>query len=186
MENRYLDEWIIQAEEVPAKVESLFSKITEEELNHKPNPEQWSIGELMDHIMVTNSLYFPKYQKIVEGNHRNPFSARFGYVTDFLGKSILQSVDPENPKKLKTVKKFEPVKSEFTLQKVEEFKSQQAALIDLVKQTDTVNHNKTYISSPAGPLIVYSLEYANRIILWHELRHIQQANDLLKKEVVEA
>ena len=184
MENGYLDEWIKQAEEVPAKVETLFSKITIEELNHKPNSEQWSIGELMDHIMVTNSLYIPKYQKVIEGNHRNPFSARFGYVTDFLGKSILQSVNPDNPKKLKTVKKFEPVKREFTLDIAEEFRTKQVELIELVKQTDSVNHNKTYINSPASPLIVYSLEYANRIILWHELRHIQQANDLLKQEVV--
>ena len=183
MNNTYLEQWLEETKKVPEKLEEVFSNLTEEELNHKPNPSQWSIGELVDHIMVTNSLYFPKYQKIIDGNHKNPFTSRFKYVTDFLGKSILHSVNPENKKKLKTVKKFEPHSKQFKLEQLEAFRKSNKELIDLVLKTDKVNHHKTYIVSPASPIIVYSLEYANKIMLWHGLRHIEQAAEVLSKQV---
>ncbi len=183
MNNTYLEEWLEQTKRAPEKLEGIFTNLTEEELNHKPSATCWSIGELVDHIMVTNSLYLPKYRKIIEGNHRNPFSSRFKYVTNFLGKSILHSVDPDNKKKLKTVKKFEPHNKQFKLDQIVKFQKLNEELIDLVVKTDHVNHQKTYIVSPASPLIVYSLEYANKIILWHGLRHIQQAGDVLNKHV---
>lgn len=180
MKNDYLSEWIDEALQVPSKAATIFEQIEEEELNSKPNASQWSIGELFDHIMVTNSLYFPKYQQIIDGKHKNPFSSKFHYITNFLGKSILQSVDPNNPKKLKTVKKFEPRKNSFTLSQFEDFKTQQDSLIQLITATDRVDHTQTYISSPASSLIVYSLKSANQIILWHELRHIRQATEWLQ------
>lgn len=186
MNNSYLKNWILEAQEVPSKVEELFQLITEEELNQRPREGKWSIGELIDHIIVTNSLYFPKYEKILAGDHRNPFSSRFSYVTNFLGKSILHSVDPDNKKKLKTVRKFEPRQQKFTLNKLDEFKKHHSNLVELVKSTDEVSHRKTFITSPASPLIVYSLEYANKIILWHELRHIQQASELVETKKLKA
>lgn len=182
MNNNYLNQWIKEAESVPLEVEKLFKDLSEEVLNRKPKPYKWSIGELFDHLTVTNGLYFPIFQKVVNGTHKNPFGSKFNYLTNFFGKSILQAVDPNNEKRLKTVKKFRPVNAEFTLTKIEEFQNQHRALVSLVKETDIVNHQKTYIGSPANPVIVYSLEYANKIILAHELRHIHQAANLMKQE----
>ncbi|MEQ8552613.1 MAG: DinB family protein [Cyclobacteriaceae bacterium] len=178
MNNNYLKNWIKEAELVPDRVSELFQDISIEEINRKPKAYKWSIGELFDHLTVTNALYFPVFQKIIAGTHRNPFASKFSYLSDFFGKSILKSVHPENEKKLKTMRKFEPVMKEFTPDKINAFIQQHKELIALVKQTDVVNHTKTFIGSPANPVIVYSLEYANKIILAHDLRHIQQASKL--------
>ncbi|MEJ7615904.1 MAG: DinB family protein [Pyrinomonadaceae bacterium] len=37
------------------------------QLNWKPSPEQWSIGQCLDHLMNTNKQYFPLIEKLVAG-----------------------------------------------------------------------------------------------------------------------
>lgn len=178
MLNPYLPDWIREASTVPTKAQLLFDEITEEQLNQKPAADQWSIGELLDHIIVSNEQYFPVLERIACGMHKNPFLGRFKEVYAFFGDSMLRAVDPNTTKKYKTVRKFQPVKRTFTLQKLEEFEHHQQQLIDYARATDFVDHTQVVIASPASPIIVYSLEYAFKIILSHEFRHINQAMKL--------
>lgn len=178
MQNGYLPAWITEASSVPSKVEVLFEGITEEQLNKKPAPDRWSIGELVDHIIVSNELYFPALERVASGIHKNPLLGRFNSIHSFFGNSILKAVEPETKKKYKTVKKFQPVKHFYSLGKLDEFIDHQQQLIGYAKATDFVDHTQTIISSPATPLIIYSLENALRIILSHEFRHIYQALEL--------
>ncbi|MEQ8583763.1 MAG: DinB family protein [Marinoscillum sp.] len=179
MKNKYLEAWIEEATYIPEKIDRHFSGLDEQILNQKPAVNKWSIGELLDHLMVTNTLYFPRFEKIIAHEHSNPFGARFTYLSSFFGQSIFKSVHPENPRKIKTVRKFQPVKKVFTLDKIKEFKDHHAVLMDFAHKTDAVDHKKIIITSPASALIFYSLEDAFRIILAHEQRHIQQAVQLL-------
>jgi len=179
MKNKYLEAWMEEAVHIPGKIDQHFSGLNEEVLNHKPTPTKWSIGELLDHLIVTNTLYFGRFEKIITQKHSNPLAARFKYLSAFFGQSILKSVHPDNTRKIKTVRKFQPVKKQFTLDKLKEFKDHHSVLMDFALKTDVADHQKTIITSPASGLIFYSLEDAFRIILAHEQRHIQQAVQLL-------
>ena len=179
MKNKYLEAWIEEAEQIPEKIDQHFGRLNEEALNQKSAPDKWSIGELLDHLMVTNTLYFTRFEKIIAQKHTNPLGARFKYLSAFFGQSILKSVDPENTRKIKTVRKFQPVKKAFTLDKIEEFKDHHAELMRFAHKTDIADHRKIIITSPASGLVFYSLEDAFKIILAHEQRHLQQAVQLL-------
>ena len=41
-----------------------FSNIRLEQLNWKPSPDQWSIGQCLDHLLVFDSSYFPPLKNI--------------------------------------------------------------------------------------------------------------------------
>lgn len=179
MKNSYLIKWMDQATLIRKEVKQAFQHLTEDELNWKPSAQQWSVGELIDHIIVTNSHYIRRFEKIAAGEHHNPFGARFKYLSDFFGKSILRSVDPENPRKLKTVRIFHPGRCIYNRELVPLFDTHQERLVNLVKATDFTNHQKTFITSPANAMIVYSLQDAIHIVLAHEQRHIMQAKNLL-------
>lgn len=176
MKNEYLSAWIDEAANVPSKLNILFKELTEEQLNRKPAADKWSIGQLLDHIIVTNEQYFPILERVISGTHKNPFLSRFRYIPDFFGKTILKSVEPETQTKLQTVKKFRPASHVFTLNKIEELKNHQNTLIDFAKASDALDHREVIVTSPVASYIVYSLENTFRIILSHELRHINQAS----------
>jgi len=56
MKNKYLEAWMEEAIHIPEKIDQHFNGLNEEALNHKPTPTKWSIGELLDHLIVTNTL----------------------------------------------------------------------------------------------------------------------------------
>ncbi|REE00104.1 DinB family protein [Marinoscillum furvescens] len=182
MKNEYLEEWIQNAALIHHEINELFDGLSEDQLNNKPSPQKWSIGEQLEHLMVSNTLYFPKLKAIAAGKHKNPSAARFTYLPQFFGKSILKAVQPDNEKKLKTSRKFLPDQKHHTLQLKDKFSRHQDELIELVKNTNHIDHKKAIITSPANRLIFYYLEDAIKIILAHERRHIHQAQQLLDKK----
>lgn len=179
MLNDYLNDWLEQAAIVRNDVKKSFHSVKEHDLNWKPVPTQWSIGELLDHIIITNRHYIKCFEAIAAGGHKPPFGARFGYLSDVFGKSILKSVHPQSTRKLKTVRIFRPQKNRYSTDVYALFDQHQERLIELVKATDFVNHKETFIASPANSIIVYSLHDAVNIVLAHEQRHVAQAKNLL-------
>lgn len=178
MNNSYLTQWIKNAETVREEVRSFFPHLDEKQLNWRPHEEQWSIGQLFDHLVVTNTHYITRFQYVASGEHRNPFGARFKYLSDFFGKSLLKSVHPESMRKLKTVRIFHPRSGHHSGEILEQFNEQQERLIDVVRAMDFIDHETVYMASPTNKMIVYSVNDAVKIVLAHEQRHVLQAKCL--------
>ncbi|MCB0644745.1 MAG: DinB family protein, partial [Phaeodactylibacter sp.] len=62
MKNNYLEEILPRFEAVKAEMNLHFEELTEEQLNWKSNRNQWSIGQCIDHLVTSNSTYFPTFQ----------------------------------------------------------------------------------------------------------------------------
>lgn len=182
MKNAYLSSWLEEAAAIPVRVASLFSELTEEQINRRPAEDKWSIGELLDHIMVTNQQYFPLFENVISGKHRNPFLGRFQVLPEFFGQTILNAVEPDTLRKVKTVRKFQPVNRLFTLTKLNDFEKHQLQLMEYARASDRLDHRQVILTSPVARYIVYSLESTFMIILSHELRHINQAAMLRKND----
>ena len=86
------------------RVKTEFSKLSLQQLNWKPAPDKWSIGQCLDHLIVSNSSYFPVFERITNGTYQmtawqklSPFSSLFG--------KLIRNQTQENVKmKLKTAK----------------------------------------------------------------------------------
>ena len=56
-----------------------FCALSATQLNWKPHPESWSIGQCLDHLITTNNTYFPMLEQIAQGKRKptlciTPFS----------------------------------------------------------------------------------------------------------------
>src|SRR5687767_7686716 len=88
MKDKALIEMLVtRLEEAKQKVKDSLEGITNEQLNKKPSPEKWSIGQCLDHLVISDCLYFPALKKITEGRSSmsfwekwSPFSGLFGKV----------------------------------------------------------------------------------------------------------
>ena len=50
-----LQSYLDQLAAIDGQVDALLANITEEQLNWRPGPEQWSVGECVDHLTVTGT-----------------------------------------------------------------------------------------------------------------------------------
>jgi hypothetical protein len=170
--------WIEALSQITDEFENSFGNLNKQKLNWKPNAGVWSIAQIIEHLIVTNQSYLDLLEKIKSGKHQLPFHARFNFVTSLFGKLLLNAVNPNKKRKLKTFKIWEPEQSEVSNDIVFKFVEQQKKLQEAIKESTELISNGCVISSPANKNIVYKLETAFDIIIAHEQRHLNQAKEL--------
>ena len=174
------EDFIIKLDALTAKFNEAFGDLTPRQLNWKPDPNTWSIAEKIEHLNLVNESYFPVIKKLKSKTYKQPFTAKFNFLINFFGNTILKSVQPETNKKTKTFPGWMPSASGQAKNVLVRFNRIQAQLKDTIKNSEELLKAKTVISSPANSRIVYRLETAYEILLAHEERHFQQAEKLLE------
>ena len=152
-----------------------FPGLTAQQLNWKPDPEQWSVAQCFDHLVTVNSAYFPIFEKILSGEKKNTFWESLPWLPVIWGKMVIKAVHPKSTRKLKAPKIFYPSNSNIDRAVIHRFIDQQNQIIRYMKATEDLDLDKIKISSPVSNLITYSLMDAYRIIITHEQRHFLQA-----------
>ncbi|MCB0751667.1 MAG: DinB family protein, partial [Ignavibacteriae bacterium] len=51
--------WAQEIDKITLVAEMLFSGLSSEQLNWKPNSETWSIAQNLEHLIVVNETYYP-------------------------------------------------------------------------------------------------------------------------------
>lgn len=172
--------WTSQIDQITADFQQSFGGLTKEELNRQPHPGQWSIAQNMDHLIVVNSTYFTVVDNIRKGTYQVPFIGKLNFMVSFIGKLILNAVQPEAKRKTKTLPIWEPTQSNIESDILDRFAKHQEDLKKLMEGCADLLEKKTVISSPANRNVVYRLDTAFDIIVAHERRHLQQAKSTLK------
>ena len=181
-----MNRWIDQIDQTTQDFLRSFEGLDAEQLNWKPDPATWSIAQNIDHLIVINESYFPVIESIRKGTYRPSFLVRFGFVVSFFGRTVLQAVQPDRTRKMKTFPVWEPAKSAFPEGILERFVAHQSELKAWIGNAGDLVAQGVVISSPANKQIVYKLERAFDIIVTHERRHYEQAREvhaLWQKEV---
>lgn len=174
--------WIEKIDETSQKIEKSFQKLSKDELNWRPSSRSWSIAQVIEHLTRVNESYFPVFEKLLSGKYQLPFIARLGFLVSFFGNAIRKSVEPANPKKMKTFGSWEPSPADFSEQCLEEFLNSQEKLKDYIESSKEFISKKQVIYSPVNKNIVYRLETAFDIIVLHQERHYLQALRILEEQ----
>ena len=163
-----------------------FSCLTKEELNWKPDLKTWSIAQNIHHLIVINQTYYPIIKSVREGTYKMPWIGKWTFLVDLFGKLIYDSVKPESKRKVPTFKAALPATSAIDADIVTRFEQHQSELKELIISSYDLLDANTIISSPANKNIVYTLKSAFDIIVSHECRHLNHANDIneLRKKVL--
>lgn len=161
--------------EATGKFQRAFADCTVAQLNWKPSPDSWSIGQIIDHIIVTNETYYPIFAELRAGTYRPAFTAKIPFFPKLIGNMLVNSVKPSTTRKQKTVPVFEPGTSEILGDILTRFIKHQSELEDLFRTSWEFVSPKIIIGSPANRNLVYSTQHAVDLITWHEHRHFDQA-----------
>jgi uncharacterized damage-inducible protein DinB len=164
-----------EIDSLTTQVNENFGQLNAAQLNWKPASNAWSIGQCLNHIMVSNQTYMPTFNQVLNGSYRLSFFQKINPFKKALGPTMVKSLGPQSEKKFPSPKVFEPSSSDIPADIVSRFNAHQEEIkryFSALQQKDT---SRIVIASPVSSIITYSLADALKIITGHEQRHVSQA-----------
>ena len=142
-------------------------------LNYKHDPKSWSVLECLEHLNRYGHFYIPEIDRSINGSqHINEEVFKSGLLGNYFAKSMLPQ------KKLNRMKAFSsmnPNGSELSSRVVVEFIDQQKELLSLLELAKSVSLNKNKTTISISKWIKLKLGDTFRVVIYHNLRHIEQA-----------
>ena len=178
-----MDKWTYQIDQTTTKFIDTFSNLNFEQLNWKPDSDTWSIGQNIAHIILLNKSYFQKFEKIKLGTNNIPILTRFRYWFSFARNPIKPYTDTNRIKRAKTYQFWESAKTDYTKDILTDFLVHQTEFKKYINELKNVN-GRTLMPYPGDNSFIFTLESAFDLLIDHEVRHYNQAKELLDKMVL--
>lgn len=159
-----------------------MSKLSEKQLNWRPNPGIWSIAEVVAHLNSYARYYHPTIQKKIETTRFT--TAKEDFMSSPLGRSAWKSMKLGRlnnvKRKFKAPKGHNPSVDPTLVQgtEVKDFLTQQQELLQIIESSAEVNARKVKIPISISKIVRLRLGDALLFISYHNERHMQQILNL--------
>lgn len=180
--NEDLPQLLDQLGAISKDAKDTFEGLTTEQLNWKPAANEWSVAQCLEHLIVTNSDYFPVVQKIARGEYKPSLRNRLPLLPRLFGSMVLKVVQPQTKRKFKAGAAYQPSSSMIGGDIIARFESHNKELLEHLKLTEKLNLRRIIITSPIASFANYSLFDGYRILVAHEQRHLAQAKRVTARE----
>lgn len=170
-----VDQILRELDDATAKMHRLADPLSEDQLNRRPAPERWSVGECLLHLITTNDAYIPALQ---QAKQRARGAKSDSYEIGWFASWFVRSLEPPPKKKFKAPQVFLPKKQLVTRDVIADFEKKNAELKELLTQWRGVDL-MTRVTSPATKLLRLPMIAAFATITTHERRHLWQAEQVL-------
>ena len=148
-----------------------------EKLNWKACAESWSVLECFEHLNLYGDFYIPEITNQIERSKSIP---KENFKPGFLGNYFAKTMLPKNPiRKMKTFKDKNPRGSKLDAVTLNRFILQQEQILKLLDKAKQVDLSKTKTAISISKIIKLKLGDTFRVVIYHNLRHIAQANKVL-------
>lgn len=168
-----VDGVISEFESVTRDVEETFSGLSAEQLNWKPAPESWSVGQCLDHLIKSNEEFYPELEKIAGGTRKNTLWQSWSPLSGIAGAFLVSTLKKDN-QKVKTNQKMTPP-SEIPADIVDRFVRHQSEHIEKLRSASNADWNKVVLTSPFLKIMTYRMAKGIEALIEHEKRHVRQA-----------
>lgn len=160
-----------------AFAESL-KQLSPEQLNKRQSSESWSALECLQHLNLYGIFYLPEIKKQL--NPRKGETSNQYYKTGLLGNYFANSMKPKaNLNKMKTFQEMNPIHSQLNNTVIDAFLSQQKEMVSLLEHAKLVHLGKRRTSISISKLIKLKLGDTFRFVIYHNMRHVEQAKRVL-------
>jgi hypothetical protein len=170
-----------EAEHIAEDARTAFGQLAAHQINWKPAPGAWSVGQCFDHLIAANLAFDPVFDRILKGEHRPSLIHRVPLVPGIIGRLMIKSLSPESRPKLQAPRLLQPAMSAIEPDIVNRFVMHQRETLVKMRSLADRDPAAVIIRSPLAP-VVYSLLDAFRIVVAHERRHMAQAGRVVASE----
>jgi hypothetical protein len=174
---------IFQFEKSKQDLLELLNGLTEEQFNKKTASGSWSVGECVDHLIVTGKDYTNQIERGLKKAQQKNLMLRSIYKFSWLGRSFIKNIEPPVKRKFKVPARWTP-DSKLPLKKTkDDYLSLQERYVDLIYDSKGLDIMKVKLPSPATSLLRFSIYEMFAVNAAHQRRHLWQAGNV-KKEIL--
>ncbi|QIX60915.1 DinB family protein [Hymenobacter sp. BT18] len=172
-----LEQSVRQAQEI---TNARFRPLDVQELNRRPGPGKWSVGQCLEHLNIMGGHYLPDMMRRVrlarQQGSRPAELVKHGYF----GRKLVDAMrTPASEKPLKAPQQYAPSGSRLPRTVVEVFGRQLDELLRIIAVAREVNANRVRIPNPVIPLLRLRLTDQLEALVLHLERHLLQAEQVL-------
>src|SRR5262245_49811927 len=143
------------------------------QLNGRPSPHQWSIGQCLDHLLVSTEVYLPPISRALDGRTSSPVDEiRPGLVGRLFIRTYIepstQRLRGRAPRKIAPAKQVAP-------DILDRFLRSNDLARALVRRASAHNVNRIRFVNPFVPLLRFNVATGLEVIWRHQHRHLGQA-----------
>lgn len=150
-----------------------------DDLNWKESAKSWSVLECIEHLNRYGDFYIPEItNKIKNSVYKGSDVFKSNWLGEYFSKSVSYS---EDLNKMKTFKSMNPLNSKLNIKTLDKFINQQHQIIELLDKSKNINIDKTKTAISITKLIKLRLGDTYRVLIYHNKRHIKQAEKTLEK-----
>lgn len=172
-----IDGVVLQLENVTLDVRDNFGGLSSEQLNWKPAPESWSVGQCLDHLIKSNEEFYPELDKLAAGTRKNTLWQSVSPLSGIAGAFLVSSLKKDS-QKVKTNQKMTPP-SDIPSDIVERFSEHQSQFIEKIRSASDADWHKTVLTSPFVKIMTYRMDVGLSALIEHEKRHVRQAKRVM-------
>lgn len=159
-----------------------FSTLSTEKLNYRKQEKSWNILECFEHLNLYGDFYIPEISNCIKNSKTHPkVDFKSGILGNYFAKSML-------PKKelnvMRTFKDKNPIGDILDKTIIERFILQQEHILNLLDASRTIDLNKTKTAISISKLIKLKIGDTFRVLIYHNERHIVQANKILNLAII--
>ena len=161
-----------------ARASDLVNTLTPQQLNWKPTPGAWSVGQCLEHLCITSDVYLPPMASAIEGRARAVVQ---DIAPGWFGRWFIRNyIEPSaTTKKAPAPKQIAPGSS-VDAAVLNRFLSGNQSARELVRRAAGYDVNKIRFKNPFIPLIWFTVGTGLEIISKHQRRHLLQAERVRK------
>jgi hypothetical protein len=152
---------------------ALAKPLTPEQLNWKPSPGEWSIGQCVDHLCVANEVYLAAMEKGLPGRPRGVAQE---IAPGWFGRWFIRTaIEPSaQSRKGRAPRKIVPASNvDGTI--LDRFLRTNVEAREFVRRAALYDVNRVRFQNPFVPIIFFTVGTGLEILVRHQRRHLLQA-----------
>lgn len=153
---------------------AIAQNLTIAQLNWKPRPEVWSVGQCLEHLCMSNEVYIGPIAEALRGAPTGPVhEIRPGWFGRWF---IQRYIEPTTQRtRARAPTKATPVASQIDPSILERFVADNARVREVIAAARAHDVNRIRFRNPFVPLIRFTVGTGLQIIARHNHRHLLQA-----------
>ena len=170
LQDPHLNDLYEQIDAIKDHARQVAAGLTPDQLRWQPARKAWSVGQCLEHLCVSASLYCDRMAPAIARADKTHEPTR--WRPTFLGRVLIKSVTTS--RRVKGPGVFRPP-AQPAADVLERFLESQDRLAQLMIEADGVDLGRVKVSSPVGRWFRLNLGDCFVILVLHSKRHLKQA-----------
>ena len=155
------------------RASALARGLSVEQLNWQPSPHQWSIGQCLDHLLVSNEVYLPPISRALDGGRSSPVDE---IMPGLVGRLFIRSFIEPSTQRLRgrAPRKIKPG-TQIAPDILDRFLRSNDLVRALVRRASAHDVNRIRFVNPFVPLVRFNVATGIEVVWRHQHRHLGQA-----------